>query len=290
MSPIARNFCTLRYSARAESKELRPRMPIPSLGNETPQAPSPPSPPPPHAPQGAPFGHDDAETDPRQAGDPRYEFKSAQTLRGRESSTQEKWQHQGWELVSENRGRLRTELNFRRVKPKTLGAHLLSMVATLRCQRPKRQLVLIASCAFILGAGIVVGTQGGGDTPRPSVAPSTASVAPPADPIVDITIDQLVDRLNTGQTKVGDQFKVTGELVRPDLWTTGASGDFFVMLKTTQGADLEVFVDESDVSEWRDGMAVEMVVKNVEVTINGETMDGFFEAQSAETISGGMTG
>ena len=32
-----------------------------------------------------------------------------------------------------------------------------------------------------------------------------------------------------------------------------------------------------------------MVVKMVEVTINGETMDGFFEAQSAKTISGGTT-
>jgi hypothetical protein len=222
-----------------------------------------------------------------------YEFKSVQALRGRESSAKEKWQHQGWELVSENRGRMRTELSFRRVKPKTLAAHLLSIVATFRRKQPKTQLVLVASCALILGAGIigiVVGTQSGGDTPKPSAAPSTAAVAPPADPTVtDVTVDEVVDRLNAGETKVGDQFKVTGKLVRPDLWTTGASGNFFVMLNTTQGSDLEVFVDESDASEWRDGMEVEMVVKNVEVTINGETMDGFFEAQSAKTISGGTT-
>ena len=32
-----------------------------------------------------------------------------------------------------------------------------------------------------------------------------------------------------------------------------------------------------------------MVVKMVEVTINGETTDGWFEAQSAKTISGGTT-
>jgi hypothetical protein len=187
---------------------------------------------------------------------------------------------------------MRTELSFRRVKPKTLAAHLLSIVATFRRKQPKTQLVLVASCAVILGAGImgIVGTQSGGDTPKPSAAPSTASVAPPADPTVpDITVDELVDRVNAGETKVGDQFKVTGKLVGRDLWTTGASGNFFVMLNTTRGSDLEVFVDESDASGWRDGMEVEMVVKNVEVTINGETMDGFFEAQSAKTISGGTT-
>ena len=96
-----------------------------------------------------------------------------------------KWQNQGWEFVSENRGTLRTELNFRRVKPKTLGSHLLSMVATFRRPQPKTRSVLVASCALILVAGtigIVVGTQSGGDTPNPSAAQTTASTAPPAEP------------------------------------------------------------------------------------------------------------
>jgi hypothetical protein len=82
---------------------------------------------------------------------------------------------------------------------------------------------------------------------------------------------------------------VTGELVGSDYWTTGASGDFMVMLKTKVGADLEVFIDESDASAWHDGTKVGMVVKMVERTINGETMDGFWEAQSAKTIPGGTT-
>lgn len=55
------------------------------------------------------------------------------------------------------------------------------------------------------------------------------------------------------------------------------------------GSDLNVFIDESDANGWQDGTKVEMVVKMVEVTINGETMDGFLEAQSAKTISGGTT-
>src|SRR5829696_9075833 len=91
----------------------------------------------------------------RQADDDvEYEFKSVQALRGRESSARAKWQDQGWEFVSENRGTLRTELNFRRVKPKTFGAYLLSFVAALRRLQPTTQLVLVASGALILVAGI----------------------------------------------------------------------------------------------------------------------------------------
>jgi hypothetical protein len=245
----------------------------------------------------------------RQADDDvQYEFKSVQALRGRERSAKAKWQDQGWEFVSENRGTLRTELNFRRVKPKTFGAYLLSFVAAFRRLQPKTPSVLVTSGALILVAGIigiVVGThsgrdtpnpsaaqtQSGGDTPNPSAAQTTASTAPPAEPTVtDITVDELLDKLNSGSRggiKVGDQFRMTAELVGSDYWTTGASGDFIVMLKTKEGSDLEVFIDESDANGWQDGTKVEMVVKMVEVTINGETMEGFLEAQSAKTISGG---
>jgi hypothetical protein len=138
----------------------------------------------------APPGYPTDETDPgsgdRQADDNvQYEFKSVQALRGRASSAKAKWQDQGWELVSENRGALRTELNFRRVKPKTFGDYLLSFAAAFRRLQPKRQLALAASCALILVAGIVgivAGSQGGGETPSPGAAQTTASTAPPAEP------------------------------------------------------------------------------------------------------------
>jgi len=61
------------------------------------------------------------------------------------------------------------------------------------------------------------------------------------------------------------------------------------MLKTTEGSDLQVFIDESDANGWQDGTKVEMVVKMVERTIDDETTDGFFEAVSAKTISEGTT-
>jgi hypothetical protein len=229
--------------------------------------------------------------------DVEYEFKSVQALRGRESSAKAKWHNQGWEFVSENRGTLRTELNFRRVKPKTVGAYLLSFVAACRRLQPQTPWVLVASVALILVAGIigvVVGTQSGGDTPNPSAAQATASSAPPAEPTVTgITVDELLDKLNSasmGGIKNGDQFRVTAELFESDAWGTGASGDFVVMLKAKEGADdLPVFVDESDANAWQDGTKVEMVVKTVQATINGETTDNWLKAQSAKTISGGTT-
>lgn len=222
----------------------------------------------------------------------KYEFASVHALRGRESSAKAKWQDQGWVFVSEDRGTLRTELNFRRAKPNAFGSYLLSLVATFRRLQPKSRLVLIA-CTLILAAGItgiVAGTQRGTDTSNPTAAQTTASTAPPAGPAVtDITVDELLDKLNSpnfGGIKVGDQFRVTAELSESDAWGTGASGRFNVMLKAKGGADdLSVFVDQSEAAGWQDGTKVELVVKMVEVTINGETTGGWLEAQSAKTIS-----
>src|SRR4051812_32082843 len=152
MSSIARNFAT-RVLIRGRRQGVSSQMSI--------------------APPGYPTNETDSSSGKRQADDiVQREFKSVQALRGRENSAKAKWQSQGWEFVSENRGTLRTELKFRRVKPKTLGSHLLSMVATVRRPQPKARSVLVASGALILvaGIGIVVGTQSGGDTPKPSAA------------------------------------------------------------------------------------------------------------------------
>jgi len=267
-------------------------MSIPPPGYETPQA----SPPPPHPP--APLSHGDAKprTGSRQADDNvQYEFKSVQALRGRERSARAKWQDQGWEFVSENRATLRTELKFRRAKPKSFGAQLLSSVAAVRRLQPRTRLAVVTSGALILlaaGIGIAAATQHGGDTPKRSVAQTTASTTPPATTtITDITVDALVDKLNSGMAgmKVGDQFRVTGELAGSEYWAVGASGDFGVMLKTKKGSDLTVFIDESAASGWHDGTKVEMVLKMVEATIQGETTPGWFEAVSAKTISEGTS-
>src|SRR4051794_29172231 len=75
------------------------------------------------APPGYPTDETDRGSGNRQAeATVQHEFKSVQALRGREGSARAKCQSQGWEFLTETRGSLRTELKFRRVKPKTAGA------------------------------------------------------------------------------------------------------------------------------------------------------------------------
>lgn len=158
-------------------------MSIPPPGYEANQALPPPPPP---APQGTPVSHEDATA--RRADDNvQYELKSVQVLRGRESRAKAKWHNQGWEFVSENRGTLRTELSFRRAKPKTLVDHVVSMAAAFRRLQPKTQSVLVASCALIVAGiiGFVVGAQSGGEAPTPSSVRTAASTAPPDSAQVD---------------------------------------------------------------------------------------------------------
>jgi hypothetical protein len=180
-------------------------MSTPPPGHETPQASLPPLPL--SAPQEAPLSHEDAkaQTGIRRADDHvLYEFKLVKALRGRESSAKAKWQRQGWELVSENRGALRTELNFRRAKPKMIGDYLLSVVAGLRRLQPNTQSVLVASGALILVAGSVgfaVGTRSGGDTADPTAAQNAALTTPPAEPTATpVTVEELLDDAGPSKT------------------------------------------------------------------------------------------
>lgn len=58
------------------------------------------------------------------------------------------------------------------------------------------------------------------------------------------------------------------------------------MLKAKGDADdLEVLVAESDAAKWANGTRVEMVVELVEVTINGEKVNGFLRAASVRTLA-----
>lgn len=69
------------------------------------------------------------------------------------------------------------------------------------------------------------------------------------------------------------------------LWGVGATGEYWVLLKAEGGKqDLPVFVDRSLTTGWGDGTRVEMVVKAVERTINGETSDGWLLVKSVKTL------
>lgn len=222
----------------------------------------------------------------------RYELKTVKAIRGTEARSTAKWQKEGWELVDRSGGTLHTTLNFRRPKPPL----------------PVRQILIGGAAALVLagiiGAGVLLEGNGDGQgaqsaapasvaterTASPPAPVATEQPASPPAPITDITVDELLDRLNSadmGGIQNGDRFRFTEELSGSDYWGTGASGEFTVYLKAKGGAnDLMVFVDESDAADWQDGTRVEMVVEAGETTINGETTDGWLRARSVTTVPG----
>lgn len=48
-----------------------------------------------------------------------YEMQTVRTVRGMESRAIKKWESAGWELVGQTQGRVKTQLIFRRPKPKS---------------------------------------------------------------------------------------------------------------------------------------------------------------------------
>ena len=150
---------------------------------------------------------------------------------------------------------------------------------------------------------LIISALGGGDSSSngaktlplatPSQIASTAAITPsvgsaPAAPVVTaITVDELLDNLNSGNSsgiKVGDRFRLTGELSMKKDWSTGATGEFTVMLKAQGEPRTSVFVDKSKAAGWGDGTKVQMIVEMGEATIKGETTDGWLRAVSVETI------
>lgn len=236
----------------------------------------------------------------------RYETKTVKVLRGTENRSIAKWQGKGWELVTQDAGTARSTLIFRKAR-RPVPAKALA----------------IGGVAILVVAGLITGSVllfgGGGDqetaaapasatqasaTPPPTVtasptADATSSTVPPTTseaaqatatgPIVDTTVDELLDRLNSpdlGGVALGDRFRLTGELFQNDAWGVGAAGEFGVFLEAKGGADdLPVFVDETDAAAWTNGTQVSFVLEAVEVTINGELLDGFLRAQTVQTIS-----
>ncbi|MGY1840223.1 MULTISPECIES: DUF4839 domain-containing protein [unclassified Modestobacter] len=135
--------------------------------------------------------------------DTQYESTSVQALRGTEAKAIAKRERDGWELERRDQGVLRTELTFRRVKPKTFGATVL---AAFRRLEPEVQLLAVSAVvvllAVVIGGSAFVGTRGGstsqptasatnaGSTADPlaNQAPAATSSAVPTTPAADETL------------------------------------------------------------------------------------------------------
>ncbi|GAA1479007.1 hypothetical protein GCM10009623_34530 [Nocardioides aestuarii] len=101
----------------------------------------------------------------------RYERKTVQAVRGTEQRSINKWQGQGWELVDQDRGRLRTTLTFRRAK-KPVPWRLVAAAA-------------VAVVVVVAGSASVAAFTGDDDEPRaeptPTASPSQSPTAEPSE-------------------------------------------------------------------------------------------------------------
>src|SRR4051794_35444573 len=107
--------------------------------------------------------------------DPQYELQTVRVIRGTEGKTIAKWLKDGWELDAQSQGSmLRTELTFRRVKPKT----------------PWRLLAVAgAVIAFVLLIGVITETRGGGSSSESTDAAAVSSEQTEAPPPAATTFE-----------------------------------------------------------------------------------------------------
>ncbi len=118
-----------------------------------------------------------------------YEFKSVQAIRGTGAKTIAKWQKAGWELDTQRQGTFRTEMTFRRVKPKDpwqqLAAFFAKSWAAFRRLKPKtQQLLLAVSGGLVLLTVIVVGVATGSPTATDAASSESQEQKP------DLAIDE----------------------------------------------------------------------------------------------------
>jgi hypothetical protein len=127
---------------------------------------------------------------PQARDDVQYEFMSARALRGTETRTISKWEKAGWELDTQQQGILRTEMTFRRVKPKNAWQQCVAFLAEHwaafgRLKSTTQQFVLAASGALVVLALVVaavVASGAGGGTSEPTASPTGAAAVPSEQP------------------------------------------------------------------------------------------------------------
>lgn len=96
-------------------------------------------------------------------GDVQYRYQSMKVIRGREARTIKKMQNDGWELHTQDQGRLRTEMTFRSVKKPTPW-RLIAAIAV----------VVILALAVVGG---IAALQGGDDASNVATAPPSEGLS-----------------------------------------------------------------------------------------------------------------
>lgn len=107
-----------------------------------------------------------------------YQFLTVKTIRGRETAARTKHESEGWEFVSQTTGTLRSELTFRKPKPKALGAYVAQGYAAFRRLQPTTQKRVLAGVGGVIGLLVLWGTVSaafGGDGEKPEASKPAAA-------------------------------------------------------------------------------------------------------------------
>ena len=114
-----------------------------------------------------------------------YEFKTVRAIRGAEARTTAKWEKEGWEPVSQDKGTLRSEITFRRPVrklPLSFKAMADGAVVLLRKLPLRVQVVAGGFVVLLIALAITVGViqEGDGDAvASPAQSPSSSSEPAP---------------------------------------------------------------------------------------------------------------
>ena len=155
--------------------------------------------------------------------DTRYEVTEIKAIRGTESKTITNKQHEGWELVTQQQGRLRTTMTFRRPKPKPPWRLWASLGAA----------GVILACIFTVGTLLeddsdasTTDAVAASSAEQPSPQPAPEQEAEPsssADPMICETTS-WEDTCKFGQTAIYSDKVRSGE-VKLEI-TVGAPVEF----------------------------------------------------------------
>lgn len=96
-----------------------------------------------------------------------YQSKTVRTIRGTEARAIAKWEKDGWEFVTDRRGKVQTEIRFRRPKPKM----------------PLRLIAVAGGALLVVAIVIVIGVSlSGGSSTEAGFSPTESVAAPSEQP------------------------------------------------------------------------------------------------------------
>lgn len=108
-----------------------------------------------------------------------YLHQSVKVIRAREASKLAEMQNQGWELVTRSQGTIRTELTFRKVKPKTFASRVRDVVSrgysAFRQLTPatQRRVLAVVGSVIVVLAIVAVTSMALNDDEDPSAPVAT---------------------------------------------------------------------------------------------------------------------